>query len=257
MHLIIPAGGLNPSATKWIPTRKKAFLAPNKKVLAPIFKAIFLHLLTRAYETDQLQFYGSAQKYRNLFHLRHLFEQLQRKAWNVYAKKPFGGPAQILNHLSRYTHRVAISNHRIVALKGNQLTFSVKNYRQKDKKGLPKITQLTLNVLEFIRRFLLHVLPKGFHRIRYFGLFAIRNRTTKLKTAQALLKYKRPPVSPLHWKERLEQLTGVHPDACPFCQQKALTQIGFIPQQFIPIGRSPPLQIQIHTPEGDLIPFTA
>ena len=257
LHLIIPSGGLNKERTKWIGTKKKAFLAPNKKVLSPIFKAIFLKLLTKAFETDQLEFFGQAKLYEDITQLRQLFAVLQRKKWNVYAKKPFGGPAQILNYLSRYTHRVAISNHRIVGLKNNQLTFSVKDYKRKNDKGLPIIRNLTLNVLEFIRRFLLHVLPKGFQRIRYFGILAIRNRKTILKTVQALLNHQPPAISPLHWKERLEQLRGVHPDSCPFCGLKTLKELGFIPQQFIPIGRSPPINVQITTPEGEFIPITA
>ena len=257
LHLIIPCGGLNKEGTKWISTKKKAFLAPNKKVLSPIFKAIFLKLLRKAYETEELQFFGQAKVYQNIEKLRELFTQLQRKNWNVYAKQPFGGPAQILNYLSRYTHRVAISNRRIVGLKNDKLTFSVKDYKHKNEKGLPLVKNLTLNVLEFIRRFLLHVLPKGFQRIRYFGILAIRNRKTKLKTVQSLLKHKVPAINPLHWKERLEQITGVHPDTCPFCGQKTLKELGFIPQQFVPIGRSPPINVQITTPEGEFIPFSA
>lgn len=257
LHLIIPCGGLNETQTKWIATKKKRFLAPNKKVLSPIFKGIFIKLLTKAYETGQLAFYGQAKVYEDIDQLRCLFNTLQRKNWNVYAKQPFGGPAQILNYLSRYTHRVAISNRRIVTLNNDKITFSVKDYKQKDAKGLPLIKNLTLNVLEFIRRFLLHVLPKGFQRIRYFGILAIRNRKTKLKTVQQLLKHQPPAINPLHWKERLAQLTGVHPDTCPFCGQKALKELGFIPQQFVPLGRSPPAQVQITTPEGETIPFTA
>ena len=257
LHLIIPSGGLNENGTAWINTKKKAFLAPNKKVLSPIFKAIFLKLLTKAYENDQLEFFGKAKVYEELVQLRLLFKTLQSKKWNVYAKKPFGGPAQILNYLSRYTHRVAISNHRIVELNDNKLTFSVKDYRQKDEKGLPKIKNLTLNVFEFIRRFLLHVLPKGFQRIRYFGILAIRNRKTKLKAVQTILKHQPPAINPLHWKERLEQLTGVDVDVCSFCGQKTLKVLGVIPQQWIPIGRSPPINLQIITPEGEFIPFAA
>ena len=237
LHLIIPSGGLNKERTKWIGTKKKAFLAPNKKVLSPIFKAIFLKLLTKAFETDQLEFFGQAKLYEDITQLRQLFAVLQRKKWNVYAKKPFGGPAQILNYLSRYTHRVAISNHRIVGLKNNQLTFSVKDYKRKNDKGLPIIKNLTLNVLEFIRRFLLHVLPKGFQRIRYFGILAIRNRKTILKKVQTLLNHQPPAISPLHWKERLEQLTGVHPDTCPFCGLRTLKELGFIPQQLVVVLR--------------------
>ncbi len=257
LHLIIPAGGLNENGSAWINTKKKAFLAPNKKVLSPIFKAIFLKLLTKAYENEQLAFFGQAKIYEDVAQLRSLFNVLQRKKWNVYAKKPFGGPAQILNYLSRYTHRVAISNYRIVGLKGDKITFSVKDYKQKDEKGLPKIKKLTLHVFEFIRRFLLHVLPKGFQRIRYFGILAIRNRKTKLKAVQVLLKHQPPAINPLHWKERLEQLTGKNVDTCSFCGQKSLKLLGFIPQQWLPIGRSPPIQVQIVTPEGEIILFAA
>lgn len=257
LHVILPCGGLNEAQTKWIATKKKRFLAPNKKVLSPIFKGIFLKLLTKAYETGQLEYYGQAKVYKDIDQLRHLFNTLQGKNWNVYAKQPFGGPAQILNYLSRYTHRVAISNRRIVALNNDKITFSIKDYKQKDEKGLPLIKNLTLNVLEFIRRFLLHVLPKGFQRIRYFGILAIRNRKTKLKAVQVLLKHHPPAINPLHWKERLAQLTGVDPDTCPFCGQVTLKELGFIPNQFVPIGRSPPVQVQITTPKGEIIPFTA
>ena len=256
LHVIIPAGGLNKAGTKWIATKKKAFLAPNKKVLAPIFKAIFLKLLTKAYESEKLDFFGKAKVYEDTAQLNNLFRRLRAKKWNVYAKKPFGGPAQILNYLSRYTHRVAISNRRIISMEGDTITFSVKDYKNKDKKGLPKIKNLTLDVLEFIRRFLLHVLPKGFQRIRYFGILGTRNRKTKLKAVQVLLKHQPPASKPFNWKERLTQLTGKDPDACSFCGQKTLQKLGCIPQQWLPIGRSPPVQLQIITPEGEFIPFS-
>lgn len=164
LHCIIPCGGINEKQTRWIPTRKKRFLAPNKKVIAPIFKGIFLKLLRQAYEQEQLLCFGQSNIYNDIAELRNLFRKLQHLNWNVYAKQPFGGPAQILNYLSRYTHRIAISNQRIIAVNNNQVTFSYKNYK-KTKNGQPVIEKMTLDVMEFIRRFLMHVLPKGFQRI--------------------------------------------------------------------------------------------
>jgi len=255
LHCILPCGGLSADQMEWISTIKKNFLAPNKKVIAPIFRGVFLKHLRKAYESDALNFFGQATQYKPSKELSKLFRTLHQKNWNVYAKKPFGGPAQIINYLSRYTRRIAISNHRIVGLKNDRLTFSVKNYKKKDAKGLPIIETLTLGVLEFIRRFLLHVLPKGFQRIRYYGILSTRNRKTKLRKAQQLLKYQPSPKNPLDWKQRLQQLTGIDPDACPFCKQKTLQHLGFIPQQLKPIGRSPPIAIRIITPEGYEIPL--
>lgn len=256
LHCIIPAGGLEESQTKWIATKNKGFFAPNKKVIAPIFRAIFLKKLRQAFEQDALQYFGSAKPLEDSKELTKLFLQLKKINWNVYAKRPFGGPEQILNYLSRYTHRIAISNQRIVSVENGRVTFLVKNYKKKAKNGLPPVQPLTLEVLEFIRRFLMHVLPKGFQRIRYFGILATRNRKTKLIAVQQLLKYQPPCINPLNWKQRLTQLTGIDPDACPHCQQKTLVFLGNISQQSTFSGRSPPLKIQIITPEGDCIPLS-
>lgn len=257
LHCVIPCGGINKTQNEWIATRKKRFLAPNKKVISPIFRGVFLKLLRQAFEQGQLHFFGEAAIYQDLEKLKKLFRKLQQKNWNVYAKQPFGGPAQILNYLSRYTHRIAISNHRIIAVnkKNNTITFSYKNYKKTNAKGLPPIEKMTLTVMEFIRRFLLHVLPKGFQRIRYFGILAIRNRKLKLKNLQQILKFQPPVVSPLHWKERLEQLTGKHPDECPFCQQRTLVLLGNLVHSSPSLGRSPPPVLEIITPEGYLIPI--
>jgi len=107
--------------------------------------------------------------------------------------------------------------------------------------------------MEFIRRFLMHVLPKGFQRIRYFGILAVRNRKLKLKNLQQILNYQPPPVSPFHWKDRLEQLTGKHPDDCPFCQQRTLVLLGHLVQTTPNFGRSPPPFLIILTSQGQLI----
>ena len=256
LHCVLPAGGLNEQQTKWIATKNKRFFAPNKKVIAPIFKAIFLKLLQAAYENDQLDFFGQAEELADFATFKKLFLKVDKLNWNVYAKRPFGSPAHLLNYLSRYTHRIAISNQRIVGVKDGRVIFSAKNYRKKDEKGAPKIEKTSLEVMEFIRRFLLHVLPKGFQRIRYFGILAIRNRTSKLVKAQQLLNHHPPNINPLDWKQRLYELCGIEVDVCPFCKKKSLQFLGHITQSSSFAGRSPPAQINLLTPEGDCLPLT-
>lgn len=256
LHCIIPCGGLNKTATKWMHTRKKRFLAPNRKVLAPIFKAVFMRLLIRAVEEEKLEFYGKAKMYAEREKMTDLLQNVQTKNWNVFAKAPFAGPAQIINYLSLYTHRIALSNRRIVAVQDGKVSFTVKDYKHKNAKGLATIKTMTLCVFEFIRRFLMHVLPKGFQRIRYYGILAAVNRKTKLKAAQRLLGVQNRPKNPFDWKLKLKELTGLDPDVCSVCGQKKLILLGHIPDVHLSPGRSPPLQVIIYTPEGEIIPLT-
>ena len=256
LHCIIPCGGLNEDVSKWVHTRKKRFLAPNRKVLSPIFKAIFMRLLIRAVEDEKLVFYGCAKPYTDPKKLSDLLQKVQSENWNVFAKSPFAGPAQIINYLSRYTHRIALSNRRIVGVEDGKVSFTVKDYKQKNKDGLPVIKTLTLCVFEFIRRFLMHVLPRGFQRIRYYGILAAVNRKTKLKVAQKILGANNLPAHPFDWKQRLQELTGLDPDACPSCGKKALILLGYLPQVHLAPGRSPPVRFKIHTPEGEFIPLS-
>lgn len=180
VHCVIPAGGLSPDGTRWIQTRHVFFLPV--KVLSRVFRGKFAAGLQRAFQDGQLNFRGTlallAQPKTFAAWRRLLF----RKDWVVYAKPPFGGPEYVLHYLGRYTHRVAISNHRLVSFADGKVTFRWRDSAHHNEQKL-----LTLSLDEFLRRFLLHVLPKGFVRIRYFGLLANRRRTTLLPLCVHLL----------------------------------------------------------------------
>ena len=173
VHCVIPAGGLSPDGTRWIKTHQAFFLPVQ--VLSRVFRGKFAAALQRAFQDGQLRFHGNlallAQPKTFAAWRRLLF----RKDWVVYAKPPFGGPEYVLQYLGRYTHRVAISNHRLISLAGDQVTFRWRDSAHGNEQKL-----LTLSLDEFLRRFLLHVLPKGFVRIRYFGVLANRRRSTLL-----------------------------------------------------------------------------
>jgi hypothetical protein len=176
-------------AQQWKPTRKKSLFVLVKQVLSPVFRGKIMALLIQAFEKGELSFFGQTKPLEDMAELRKLFSKILLKKWVVFAKRPFGGPEQIINYLSRYTHRIAISNHRILALKDNTISFHYKNYKTKNEKALPPVNTLTINALEFLRRFLLHVLPRGFQRMRYYGFLATRNRKTKLCNLQKSLNY--------------------------------------------------------------------
>jgi hypothetical protein len=240
IHCIIPAGGLSFDGKKWKSTKKKHYLAPNKTVIAPIFRGKFMSLLTTAFDLGQLQFFGAAKIYEDFKELHKLFTTISTKKWNVHAKTSFGGPEQIINYLSRYTHRIAISNHRILDIKNGRVSFTYKNYKAVKTKNCPAPIETTsLDVLEFIRRFLMHVVPKGFQRIRYYGFLATVNRKTKLEHIKKLLNFNGPNIQPINWQQRLIQLTGIDPDCCSFCNSKTLQFIGYVPPQTL-TGRGPP-----------------
>ena len=182
VHMIVPGGGLSPDGTRWIASRP-AFLLPVR-VLGALFRRLFLEGLAALHRAGKLAFHGT------LAHLaeprafaRHL-APVRAKRWVVYAKPPFAGPQAVLAYLSRYTHRVAISSRRITAFDGRTVTFRVKDYRQD---GAARHRILTLEAGEFIRRFLLHVLPRGFHRIRHYGFLTGPNCREKLDRIRVLL----------------------------------------------------------------------
>jgi putative transposase len=180
VHCVIPAGGLSPDHTRWIRSRYRFFLPI--KVLSRVFRGKFIAALKRAFEDGQLSFHGNlrllAQPKTFCSWLRPLF----RKDWVVYAKRPFGGPEYVLQYLGRYTHRVAISNHRLVSFADGQVTFRWRDSAHNNEQKL-----LTLALDEFLRRFLLHLLPQGFVRIRNFGFLANRRRATLLPLCFHLL----------------------------------------------------------------------
>src|ERR1700676_3087314 len=165
VHCVIPAGGLSPDESRWIrsPT---SFFVPVR-VLSKVFRGKFVDRLKRLYRAHKLSFHGSLRSLVDSKQFRRFLRQLFRKDWVVYAKKPFRGPAYILQYLARYTHRVAISNHRLISFEEGKVTFRYKDYAHGNKKR-----KMTLTSDEFLRRFLLHVLPRGFVRIRHYGFLA-------------------------------------------------------------------------------------
>jgi len=179
LHCVVPGGGLSLDDAGWIAAGKKFFLPV--KVLSRLFRRLFLTALSNAFEQAQLSFHGQLAELNQPPRFSALLAQARSKEWVVYAKRPFGGPAQVLNYLGRYTHRVAISNHRLVKLEDGQVTFRWKDYRD----GRQKL--LTLSAEEFLRRFLLHVLPDGFVRIRHYGLLSPRRRSERLAHCRRLL----------------------------------------------------------------------
>ncbi|MBA2512753.1 MAG: IS91 family transposase [Solirubrobacterales bacterium] len=181
LHCVVPGGGLALDGARWVHGRANFFLAV--KPLARLFRRLFLDRLAAAFDQGELRFFGDLAALADRDHFAGHLASLRRIDWVVYAKKPFGGPAQVLAYLGRYTHRVAIANSRLVAYDRHHVAFTWKDYR---RNGAAKVMRLT--PAEFIRRFLLHTLPDGFHRIRHFGFLANGHRAAKLALARALLK---------------------------------------------------------------------
>jgi Putative transposase/Transposase zinc-binding domain len=180
LHFVVPGGGLSPDADRWIAASRK-YLLPVK-ALSKHFRKLFLKTLHRAYAKGKLQFFGELESLRDPKSFARYLAPLEKKDWVVYAKPPFGGPQSVLDYLGRYTHRVAISNRRLLALENGNVTFQWKDYRDG---GQSK--QMTVSAEEFIRRFLQHSLPTGFQRIRYYGFLANCHRAGKLDLCRRLI----------------------------------------------------------------------
>jgi Putative transposase len=188
VHIIVPGGGLSLDGKRFIPCRRGFFLPV--RVLSRLFRRLVLERLAAAYSQGLLAFKDSLAKLTIGNAFATLLKPLRRKNWFVYAKRPFAGPKAVLAYLSRYTHRVAISNTRLVAHDGRGVTFHYKDYRAD---GLAQRKTMTLATGEFIRRFLLHILPKGFHRIRHYGLFANQARAANVARLRELIGFAPPP----------------------------------------------------------------
>lgn len=207
LHCVVPGGGLAPDGTHWVACRPHFFLPV--RVLSRRFRRTFLRLLRAAFAQGKLQYHGQLAALAEPTAWQRWVHALECVEWVVYAKPPFGGPEQVLKYLARYTHRVAISNQRLVALTDGQVTFRWKDYAHGQRAGT-----MTLAAVEFLRRFLLHRLPRGFHHIRQYGLLGNRHRTTHLARCRDLLG--QPPDS----GERAdEERADGRPsrDACPQC----------------------------------------
>ena len=186
VHVVVPGGGLSSDGSRWIACRPGFFLPV--RVLSRLFRRLFLDRLAKAYRLGKLAFHGDLAHLADPAAFAAHLAPLQRSEWVVYAKRPFAGPEAVLAYLSRYTHRVAISNSRLLALDERGVTFRWKDYRARaGARGREWIKTMTLLTDEFIRRFLLHVLPDGFHRIRHYGLFASATRAANIARIRALL----------------------------------------------------------------------
>ena len=182
VHMIVPGGGLSPDGRHWIAAKPTFFLPVF--VLSKLFRRLMLEKLVAAHAAGKLAFYGAQAHLADANAFAKLLAPLRKKRWFVYAKRPFAGPKAVLAYLARYTHRVAISNSRLIKTDSKSVTFKVKNYRVD---GRARYTTMTLNIGEFIRRFLIHVLPKGFHRIRHYGFLAGPTKAASLATARQSL----------------------------------------------------------------------
>ncbi len=181
IHCVIPAGGISHDHSRWVHPRYPGFFLPVK-VLSRVFRGKFIAGLKRLYRRKQLRCAGPSAALANEKQFRELLRRLHRHDWGVYAKPAFGGPRQVLRYLGRYTHRVAISNHRLLSFEGERVTF-----RWKDYAHASQTRPMTLTATEFLRRFFLHVLPKGFVRIRHFGFLGNRFRAARVKFCRQLL----------------------------------------------------------------------
>jgi Zn finger protein HypA/HybF involved in hydrogenase expression len=182
VHMIVPGGGISLDGKRWVSCRPKFFLAAP--VLSCLFRGLFLHKLLAAHRAGRLTFFGAHAHLNNTRAFAAYLAPLHKTKWYVYGKRPFGGPEAVLAYLARYTHRVAISNSRLIAADTTGVTFRYKDYRIK---GPGRYKTMTLKPDEFIRRFLIHVLPNGFHRIRHYGLLASGTKTETIAHARELI----------------------------------------------------------------------
>jgi hypothetical protein len=237
LHCIVPGGGLDDD--RWVAGRSQDFLLPVK-VLAALFRGKFMALLQEALRDGSIALHGSlACLLEQPQMLRRLVDSLYRMDWVVYAKPPFGGPAAVVKYLGRYTHRIAIANSRILSLTATHVSFAYKDYAAQ---GRAKV--LTLTIVEFIRRFLMHVVPRGFVRIRYYGFMANRHRVRNIEECRRLLGQGRD--ASVDRRPTADRATPVAPvtkdnaDLCPRCQQGRMHMVGLLERQ-----RTPPDPTQV------------
>lgn len=214
LHSVVAGGGISSDGSQWISCRPHFFLPV--RVLSRLFRRLFLEALEKAFDAGKLKFFSSLESLRDRRRFLHYLAPVRDAEWVVYAKPPFAGPEQVLEYVGRYTHRVAISNNRILDVEGGKVVFRWKDYRDSSQHKT-----MTLAADEFIRRFLLHVLPDGFQRIRYYGFLGNRYREQKLTQCRRLLGMALPAATAAakDYRDRYETLTGVSLWECPICHQ--------------------------------------
>jgi len=225
LHCVVPGGGLSADHERWIAGRRRRFLFPVK-VLSHRFRRLFREALAEAHAAGQLQFFGNLEPLRDPQAFARYLAPLKKKEWVVYAKAPFGGPQHVLEYLGRYTHRVAISNRRLLALEEGQVSFQWKDYRHGQQQKV-----MTVSAEEFIRRFLQHALPTGFQRIRYYGFLANCHRAEKLELCRRLLATACSLLlpQPADCADFLAALTSTNLRLCPQCGRGTLIRVPFFP----------------------------
>jgi hypothetical protein len=227
LHCVVPGGGLSPDGQRWVSCRPGFFLPV--RVLSRLFRRLFLESLQKAFDSAKLQLFGALEPLRERDAFARYLAPAKTCEWVVYAKRPFAGPQQVLDYVGRYTHRVAISNNRLLDIENDQVCFQWKDYRQGDE-----VKTMTLSADEFIRRFLLHVLPDGFQRIRYYGFLGNRYRREKLAQCRRLLGMPVPQTETLptekDYRDRLEELTGQSLHQCPQCKQGRMLVVAILPR---------------------------
>ncbi|MFL0246072.1 IS91 family transposase [Candidatus Clostridium stratigraminis] len=211
LHCIVPSGGLSIDGVKWISSRKKFFIPV--RVLSVKFKGRFLYLLLNEYYNNRLKFVAEIAELARADIFRCLIERLQQKNWIVYCKPPIKTAAYMLQYLGRYTHRVAISNNRIEHIENGFVTFKWRDYKDRNKEK-----HMTISAEELIRRFLMHILPERFVKIRHFGILGNRNKKTKLEECKKLTGAKLTSIKKLSMEEVLLKLTGLDIRICPCCK---------------------------------------
>ena len=223
LHCLVAGGGIAPDGKSWISCRSGFFLPVT--VLSRMFRGLFLHYLEKAFAAGELHFFSEHRHLHEPTAFRRYLAPTRDTEWVVYAKRPFAGPAQVLDYVGRYTHRVAISNNRLVSIKGERVRFRWKDYRDDNRQKT-----MSLQAGEFIRRFLIHVLPDGFHRIRYFGFLGNCHRARKLALCRELLRMApaAPADPPADYRHRYETLTGMSLRQCPYCLTGIMAVIGCI-----------------------------
>jgi hypothetical protein len=221
IHYIVPGGGLSSDKEKWI-SCKQNYLLPVK-ILTKVFRGKFLSMLEKSFKEDELKFSGKLKDLQDRSEFRSLLVEASKKNWVVYSKEPFAGAEQVINYLGQYTHRIAISNHRLIKLENGNVHFKYRDYADGNNSKV-----MVLKAEEFLRRFLMHVLPKAYVRIRHFGLFSNRFKQRNLELCRNFLKVKKVEVKKLEisWQKIINTLTGVDFETCPRCKTG---QIDFFP----------------------------
>ena len=236
LHCVVPGGGVSSDGRRWISSRPGFFLPV--RVLSRLFRRLFLEHLQRAFDSGRLRFFHALEDLRQPARFASYLAPARKAEWVVYAKRPFAGPEQVLDYVGRYTHRVAISNNRLLAIDNDQIRFQWKDYRNRNQ-----VKTMTLSAEEFIRRFLLHVLPNGFRRIRYYGFLGNRNRQEKLDRCRRLLGMATPQQAAVlppdeNRLARCADIVGSPLHQCPYCRRGRMVVVEILSKPSVAPARA-------------------